>query len=198
MTDTATGPVKLAPAEKLLEIARWSITRDDNWDMFPEFLTLHWDEENDRVRPGTIALIDAGFPPEAYPKVMAAMALNAIGDSPEDVATAYMLVVEGYGVAEPEKGATEAEKAQFEHDRKNRGFHAREDAREVKMALVSDITGQSWMVTRYRDTGEVTDSTEDEGLKSLGGRMPDGVRRVALATGTMLREMGCWDGSGTW
>lgn len=195
MEATETGPVRLAPVEKLLEIARWSITRDDDWDMAPEFVTLHWDEGADRVRPGMIAVFAGDIPPESYPRAMAAMSLEALGNAPEDVATAYMLVVEGFGVTEPKPDATDEEKAQFERDRRERGFHAREDAREVKMAVVADITGQAWMVTRYRDTGEVTDSTQDDGLKSLGGRMPDGVLRVALATGTMLKEMGCWDGS---
>lgn len=187
------GPVTLAPQEELLKIARWAITRDDDWDMFPEFVTLHWDAENEKVGLGTVAIFAGDIPPESYPQAMMAMAVGDVGKAP--ATTAYLFVIEGYGVIPPKADASQEEKDQFEHDRINRGFHARDDKFEVKMALVADITGKTWMVTKYREDGKVVDSTEDEGLKSLGGRMPDAVQRIALATGKMYELAGAWDGT---
>ena len=187
----------LPPARKLAEMARWAITRSDEWDQFHEFVILDWHpEEGDGglLAPAVVSLIAGDIHPEQYPEVMASMAIDSLAKEPEKPPCAYLLMIEGFGVFAPEAGATPEELEKFEEDRKNRTYHTRPDAREMKMAAVADITGRCWTATKYREADRLEEAEYAYGDHDFGGQMARALVAVARSTGFALRHTGRWSG----
>lgn len=173
----------IAPRDALAAATRKAIEDHDEWDSLHRFQTLRWDGE--RLAVGTYAAIDPGIDPPQYPALMARIAGEQLEKDPAEPACAYLLQIEAFGVTEPGKDATEAEREAFQKARLSRTFHQMPDAVESAVAYCADVHGRLWSAAKIRgreDKG-ISESFYQPGRVALGGQMIKGLLTVAYATG---------------
>jgi len=176
--------MSIPPREVFAKAARDQLAQHDAWDSPHAFITLHWDGTSLNGR--TYACIMPDIDPPDYPACMSKIAREQFEKDPADPAYAYLLQIEGFGIPEPGKDATGAERDQYNRDRLGRTFHQRADAVECALAWVADIHGRVWSAEKIR-------GREDEGIREQyhapgqtpGGHMIRGLLAVAYATGVM-------------
>lgn len=176
------------PREAFAAITRKVIEDHDKWDSPHAFITLHWDGE--KLTAGTFACIDPAINPPDYPALMCKLARARMDDHPGDPACGYLLQIEGWGVAEPEKDAAPAEREQYERARISRTFHQMPDAVESVMAYCADIHGRLWAAAKRRDKpGEISENFYPPGSGKIGGQMVRGLLAVAYGTGMVAHGL---------
>jgi len=151
--------VSPVPRDVMAAEVRAVIERHDEWDGPHEFVTFRWDGEH--LIPGTVGVIMPDIDPERYPELMASLAAKDISEHPPDeLPCAYLLKIEGFGVAAPPPGATDEERRQFNADRLGRTFCQRADAIEARF---------------YRP-----------GSAEVRGRLTGALLSIAAATGSLM------------
>ncbi|GIH91984.1 hypothetical protein ACFFMN_33750 [Planobispora siamensis] len=165
--------------------ARLLDTRTD-WDIPHEFHTLHWDGE--RLRTGTLTMIDPSVPPSAYPHLMASTSGKEAAEqckAGERTLYGYALIVEAHSVKEPADPSPE-EAARFTRDRIERRFHERPDAVEIAGVHLVDIHDRMWVATRERASGKVEHHFYPDKDGAPGGPLIAGLRMAAYATASIV------------
>lgn len=176
------------PRSMFAAAARAEIDRHDEWDSPHCFQTLHLDGDQLTVR--TYACIMPDVNPPDYPRLMAKIAREQHEKHPDDPAYAYLLEVEGFGVAEPGPEASAAELAAYHAARKGRTFHLMPEAIECCTVWVADIHGRLWSAQKTRDDpGTVRETFWRPGAVRPGGQMIDGLLAVAMTTGVLCHGL---------
>jgi hypothetical protein len=166
--------------DQLAAITRQMIEKHQDWDSAHEFVIWTWDGRD--LALGTLAVIDPAMNPQDYPDIMVRLVSSHREKHPEPPAYAFVLQIEAFGVVAPAKDATEAERAQFDRDRRGRKFHQRPDAVESCVAYCADIHGRLFTAGKRRGHDGITEEFYPPG-KGLGGRMVKGLLAVAYACG---------------
>jgi hypothetical protein len=181
----------LVPGWLLAAETRKAIERHTRWDTPHEFLTLHWEDR--QLRPGLLGVIMPDIEPGDYPSVMAGWAAKQIGDDPLNQPVAYLLRVEGHGLAEPGPDASAAERTRYDAARRGRTFHAQPGAVETCTAWCADIDGRLWAASKVRGepAGQLHQRMYLPGDPAmLGGQIIDALRQLAAATVESRRGRG--------
>ena len=172
----------VAPREAFAKAAREAIECHDEWDSPHCFQALHWDGTDLSCR--TYVCIMPDIHPEQYPALMAKAAREELEKHPDDPACGYLLQIESFGLAEPGKDASEAEREAYERARITRTFSKHPDAVETVIAWAADIHGRLWSAGRIRGKDSISETFCPPG-KAPGGHMISGLLAVAYTTGTL-------------
>lgn len=167
--------VMAAEARKLIEF------HGDEWDQPHAIITLHPDG-NGGLRAGAFAAVTLDVSPRMLPDLIASVAAEQLAEHPEDPAYALGFLMEGFGMTEPAKDATEEERERFQRARITRTFHEQPGAVESATAWVADIHGRTWCCQRRRDSGEIRETFHAPG-GTLRGAVMDALVQAAMATG---------------
>lgn len=174
------------PRDVMSAEVRAAIERHDEWDAMHEFVTLHWDGEH--LTCGTVGIIDLGFHPTQYGKLMASLAAKQISEEPGRPPYAYLLQIESFGVTKPSPSATDEERRQFDKDRRERTFHQRADAHEFAQAWCADIHGRLWSATKRRDRPDDIQVKFYRPGAAPSGQLIEALLFVAAATGSLKAD----------
>lgn len=169
-----------APRELLAAKTREVIEQHDQWDSPHCFQILGRDGAC-----RSYAAIAPDVHPDQYPALMSGLAGKRLEEHPDDPAYAYLLQIEGWGVADPGPDAAQEERRQFEADRRGRTFHARPDRIETVTAWCADIHGRLWSAARVRGDEGIRECFYPPGSRMAGGQFVRAILAVALTTGVM-------------
>jgi hypothetical protein len=170
------------PKEAFRVFTRQVAEAHGEWDTPHEFVTVHWND--DHLVPRTVGVLAPDILPTKYPQIMAGLAMKEIElTGAEDVAVAYLLRVEVFGVPDPGPDATEAEREQFDSDARNRRFYTRPDAEEALWVICADVYGRIWVATKLRREGKIHEQFHPPD-QPPAGQLVRGLLAVAYATGT--------------
>ena len=175
------------PRSVFADAARREVEAHDEWDAPHCFQTLHLDGDDLVCR--TMACIMTDIHPTDYPRMMTALAAEEYARRPDDPAYAFLLQIEGFGLAEPGPEASAAELAAYHQARRGRTFHLMPNAVETCTVWVADIHGRLWSAAKTRQRPDEVQEAFYRPGKAPGGPLIRGLLAVAETAGIVCHGM---------